>query len=285
MKFSILIANYNNGKYFKECYDSIMAQTHKNWEVIIVDDASTDNSVELIKKIIGDDSRFIFLENDINKGCGFTKRKTLEFATGKICGFLDPDDAITQKAVALSLSKYTSENIVATYSKITFCDENLKPQYNFEKIKKIYNNKYFFNCPIQINAFFTFRKSAYDKTEGINSNLSSAVDQDLYLKILEHGNPVFIRKNLYLYRRHLKGISQGSLKNNAKENFAKVIFDAFKRRKIEKINGVKVPEEFHGEDQIFKLLDYQNSIIYRLMLRFYLNKINIQKKLKNLYRK
>ena len=51
MKFSILIANYNNGKFFKDCYDSILAQEYKNWETIILDDKSTDDSVEVIKKI------------------------------------------------------------------------------------------------------------------------------------------------------------------------------------------------------------------------------------------
>ena len=56
VNFSILIANYNNGKYFKECYHSLINQTYENWEVIIIDDASTDNSVEIIESLIKDDS-------------------------------------------------------------------------------------------------------------------------------------------------------------------------------------------------------------------------------------
>ena len=66
--FSILIANYNNGKYFEDCYKSIIAQTYTNWEVIIVVDGSIDDSVALIKKNIGEDSRFKFYENSINHG-------------------------------------------------------------------------------------------------------------------------------------------------------------------------------------------------------------------------
>lgn len=264
MKFSFLIANYNNGKYFKECFDSIIAQTYKNWEAIIVDDASTDNSVEIISELIKDDPRFILLKNEVNKGCGFTKRKTLEHATGEFCGFLDPDDAVTAHAVERSLSEYTSDKIVGTYSKIMFCDGDLKPVSDYKKIKQVYNDKYFFNCPIQMNAFFTFRKSAYDKTEGINPELKSAVDQDLYLKVLEHGNPIFIKENMYLYRRHSMGISQDSSKSKAKTNFAKVIFDALKRRNIKAVNGQKVPKEFTDPEEIYNLLEYQNSIPYRL---------------------
>lgn len=267
MKFSLLIANYNNGKYFRECYDSIIRQTHTNWEVIIIDDCSTDNSVEVINKIIGDDSRFRMYENTENKGTGFTKRKAAELATGEICGFLDPDDALTEDAMSCSLEKYTIKDVVATYSKITFCDENLKPKFDYKKIKKIYNNKYFFNLPIQMNAFFSFRNTTYKKTSGINPHLTSAVDQDLYLKILEHGKVKFIRRNLYLYRRHNLGISQAGSKQKAKDNFAKVIFDTFKRRKITKINGKMVPESFNNPQEIFDLLEYQNSILYRIKLK------------------
>ncbi|QDP85533.1 glycosyltransferase [Chryseobacterium sp. SNU WT5] len=277
MKFSILIANYNNGRYFANCYNSILAQTHENWEVIIIDDGSTDDSVSIIENLIRDDDRFLFMLNDSNKGCGYTKRRTLELASGEICGFLDPDDAITANALELSIAQYKNNKIIATYSKITFCDENLEPVQDFKKIKKIYNSTYFFNCPTQLNAFFTFLKEAYSKTEGINPNLQSAVDQDLYLKILEHGNVVYIKENLYLYRRHNAGISQDLSKNKAKENFAKVIFETFKRRNIKKINGVKIPENYPGSKEVFSLLNYQNSIIYRLKLKVMILLQHLQK--------
>lgn len=264
MKFSILIANYNNGKYFADCYQSIISQTYQNWEAIIVDDASTDDSLEIIRNLTKGDPRFRIFTNEENRGCGYTKRKSLEFAKGEICGFLDPDDAITSDALEVSLKAYTDEKIVATYSKITFCDGQLQPLYDFKSIVEIYNDRYFFNCPIQINAFFSFRKSAYNKTHGINPRLQSAVDQDLYLKILEHGNPKFIQKNLYLYRRHNLGISQDSSKNKAKENFAKVIFETFKRRNLSKINGKKIPETYQNSQEIFDLLEYQNKIPFRI---------------------
>lgn len=73
--FSILIAQYNNGKYFEDCYKSIMAQTYPNWEAIIVDDCSTDDSVEQMRKIVGNDPRFKIFVNEENKGCGYTKRR------------------------------------------------------------------------------------------------------------------------------------------------------------------------------------------------------------------
>lgn len=265
MKFSILVANYNNGKYFKDCYQSIISQTYENWEAIIVDDGSSDDSIAIIKGIVQNDARFIIHEMHTNKGCGEAKRKCAELANGKICGFLDPDDAITPDALQISVNEHIKyKNIIATYSKIMFCDGNLSPKYDYAKIKQVYNHRNFFNCPIQINAFFTFKKEIYDKTEGINPDLSSAVDQDLYLKLLDHGNPKFIPTNMYFYRRHSAGISQDQSKNKSKDNFAKVILDTMKRRNITEINGKKIPKSFKNSQEIFDLLDYQNSIPYRI---------------------
>ncbi len=265
MKFSILIANYNNGRFFSDCYYSVISQTYSDWEAIIVDDCSTDNSLELIGNLIQGDSRFKIFTNESNQGCGYTKRRALELATGKICGFLDPDDALQEQALEFSVKEYREKNIVATYSKITFCDPKLNPVSDFKKIQKILNDRFFFNLPIQIHHFFTFKKAAYDETVGIDPTLKSAVDQDLYLKVLERGDVTFIPQNLYFYRRHAKGISQHISKVKAKKNFAKVIFEAFKRRGITEINGKNVPENYAQPQEIFDLLNYQNNIPFRLI--------------------
>ena len=70
--FSILVANYNNGCYLMEAIESVYAQTYTNWEIIIVDDASTDNSNELYEKL-SQDNRIHVYYNDKNMGCAFTK--------------------------------------------------------------------------------------------------------------------------------------------------------------------------------------------------------------------
>ncbi|RXM53219.1 MULTISPECIES: glycosyltransferase family 2 protein [unclassified Chryseobacterium] len=267
-KISILIANYNNGKYFPDCFASLMNQTYNNWEAIIVDDCSTDNSLEIIRELIKDDGRFLLLQNSLNKGCGFTKRKCVEHANGDICAFLDPDDALHPKALEESIIPYHStSNIVATYSKMMLCDEKLTSKEIFSSTKQIVNDRYFFNCPIQFAHFFTFRKDIYLKTSGINPNLKSAVDQDLYLKILELGEVKFIKKVLYKYRLHDGGISQHTGKKAAKNSFALIIHETMKRRNINYINHCKVPEDFTDADEIFSFLNYQTELSYRLKMK------------------
>ncbi|WP_027380938.1 glycosyltransferase family 2 protein [Chryseobacterium daeguense] len=263
---SILIANYNNGKYFQDCYESIISQTDDNWEVIIVDDCSTDNSVEIIKSLISTDERFKFFENEVNQGCGYTKRKCLELASGDFCAFLDPDDALVSHSLERCIQEFEkNDRIIAVYSQLVFCDGELNSNEVFSKIKQISNSKYFFNTPIQLSAFFMFKREAYLQTEGIDPSLKNAVDQDLYLKLLEIGDAKFIEEVLYKYRLHSNGISQQRSKQSAKESFAKVIHKAMKRRGLQKIQNKDVPAEYTNYKEIYDLLDYQTKIPYRLM--------------------
>ncbi|WP_062697738.1 glycosyltransferase family 2 protein [Chryseobacterium indologenes] len=266
IRFSILIANYNNGKYFKDCYASLISQTYGNWEVIIVDDASTDDSVEIIESIIKNDPRFRIYHNSSNQGCGYTKRECMKYATGEVCAYLDPDDALYADALEKTVQEFiNNSDVTATYSQMMLCDENLTPDKVYAGTKQIYNSRYFFNCPTQFAHFFTFKRATYLKTSGINPALKSAVDQDLYLKILEHGNVKYIKEPLYLYRLHSNGISQQSFKQGAKESFAKVIHETMKRRGIRKINNRKVPETYTNQQEIYQLLNYQTQKLHRLI--------------------
>ncbi|WP_435524096.1 glycosyltransferase family 2 protein [Chryseobacterium indoltheticum] len=125
VKFSILIAHYNNYDYFVECYNSILNQTHKDFEIVIVDDCSTDDSYQKIVELTKDNTKVKIFRNEENKGVGYTKRRCAEMASGEICGFVDPDDAITENALQISIENHTKDNVV-TYSKFHLCDSTLK---------------------------------------------------------------------------------------------------------------------------------------------------------------
>ncbi|MDM1062261.1 glycosyltransferase [Empedobacter falsenii] len=67
-----------------------MSSSIQNFELLILDDCSTDNSVEVIKSIIGEDKRFKLFQNEENKKAGYTKRRLVELASSEICGFFRP---------------------------------------------------------------------------------------------------------------------------------------------------------------------------------------------------
>ncbi|MEJ5050364.1 glycosyltransferase family 2 protein [Chryseobacterium culicis] len=276
INFSILIANYNNGNYFKECYDSLINQTYENWEAIIIDDASTDNSVEIIQSLIKDDSRFKLYHHSVNEGCGSTKAKCMKYAQGDLCAYLDPDDALYPEALEkVALEFMNRDDLAAVYSQMMICNENLVPEKVYAGTKQIYNNRYFFNCPIQFAHLFIFKRKVYLRTAGINATLKNAVDQDLYLKILEQGEVKYLKEPLYLYRLHSNGISQDKAKQSAKESFARVIHDTMKRRGIKTINHKVVPEIFTSSNEIFELLNYQTNKMHRLISKIKVTLDNI----------
>ena len=128
MKFSVLVANFNNGKFFRDCYQSILSQTYTDWEVIILDDKSTDDSLQIIREITGGDDRFRIFEHPHNEGVGVIKAKLIELATGDICGFVDPDDAILPKAIENAVAVFRNNpKTVLTYSMLMKCDKDLQP--------------------------------------------------------------------------------------------------------------------------------------------------------------
>ena len=278
--FSILVAHYNNYEYFKECYKSIIGQTFQNFEVIIVDDCSTDDSLEKIRNLVSKDHRFEIYTNEENKGVGYTKKRCIELANGDICGFLDPDDALLPNALQLSIDTHRKyENIVATYSKFYLCDENLKKTKLFPKTKKIKNRqKFFFNINLEVAHFFTFKKDAYLQTEGMTSQYRIAEDQDLYLKLYEIGDFYFINEPLLLYRLHGKGLSHDKQKTEERNKiWHKVLLNAINRRNISYIFGKKVSEIDNLPKFIFKKENTLLNKIKRLLNKYIPNDRHLHK--------
>lgn len=229
---SILVANYNNGHFFQDCYYSIISQTYQNWECVIVDDASTDNSVLLIKSIIGQDTRFSLYENETNKKCGYTKNKCARLATGAILGFLDPDDALVSNALAIMVEahyKNADAAIITSKFELVHLDMTFKESSN--RGGEIPHGASYLTYPsAALTHFATFKNVFYKKTNGIDIKMTRAVDQDLYYKMEEQGKHVFINKVLYRYRKHEESISsnQNSIKATYWHTYARI--RAYKRR-------------------------------------------------------
>ena len=93
IKFSIIIPVYNVEKFLRESLDSIVAQTFKDFEVICVNDGSTDNSLEILKEYANNDSRIKVISQE-NQGQGVARNNAIDIAQGKYLLFVDPDDFI-----------------------------------------------------------------------------------------------------------------------------------------------------------------------------------------------
>lgn len=110
MKFSIIIPNYNSEKYIEKCIKSILNQTYKNYEIIIIDDISTDNSVEIIKKILKKPHKLII--NKTKRLSGGTRNVGIAEATGEYIIQIDSDDWFIDNKVLEDINKYLINNPV-----------------------------------------------------------------------------------------------------------------------------------------------------------------------------
>lgn len=261
MLFSVLIANYNNGKFFKDCYDSLIAQTYDNWEAIIVDDASTDDSINVIKSIIGNDHRFTIYINNKNYGCGYTKNKCAELAKGEICGFVDPDDAILPVALTRMVEAHKANvDSSLVHSSFYYCDELLEIKSQFELAGPTRSNEMFTNLDGRVTHFASFKLSHYQDTGGIDKTLFRAVDQDLYLKLWEKGPFLFLNYPLYKYRIHNQGIASAK-GYHAFYYHLRALYAAEVRRKVSFENEVALQLEKRNvirEKEWFDLKNMEN---------------------------
>lgn len=205
--FSILIANYNNGKYLQEAIDSVFSQTYTNWEVIIVDDGSTDDS-EKIYESYRDDSRFHIFYNGENKGCAYTKHQCVLHAEGELCGYLDPDDIILSNALEVSVSLFNSQpDTVLSFSRLYICNEQLEILREGRPLYLKDGETYFEHKDYRPEHFAAFSRKAYLKMGGLDTTLKAGVDADLYFRLEEQGKLAISHEITYKYRLHSSSIT------------------------------------------------------------------------------
>ncbi len=227
--FSVIVANFNNGKFLPDLINSLYQQTYSNWEVIIVDDCSTDDSVKIIQSYV-EDERIKFYRHERNLGAGAAFKTAMDNSVGKVIGMLGADDALTKQALEIMVKaheKYPDASMIN--SDCFWCDENLNILHKFEHYKPLQPNQSLIRN-LTIGSFATFKRSAYSKTNGFDPDFKRAVDHDIYLKLDEVGTLEYIHEPLYLYRKNAIGISQNE--NGVKAaQFSKIAkINAYKRR-------------------------------------------------------
>ncbi len=207
---SVIIPVYNSEKYVKETIESVLKQTYQNFEIIIVDDCSTDNSCQIIENI--DDQRIQLIQLDKNSGVAVARNIAIENAKGQYIAFLDSDDVwISNKLdTQIDLLKGNQQTPMA-YTRITMIDANGKVIKDNCKIKKNISYSFLQKNTMIATSSVVINRSVVKEIE--MPNRKSAEDYSLWLSILKrYGNALGIDESLTLYRRHSSSISSSKLK-------------------------------------------------------------------------
>ncbi len=125
-KLSVIVAVYNTEKYLEKCLESLLNQTYKNIELIVINDCSTDNSLRILKQYAKKYSNIVLVENEKNRGLSYSRNTGLDHATGDYIGYIDSDDYIDSTYYENIMEKIVSENadMAITDMKIVYEDSS-----------------------------------------------------------------------------------------------------------------------------------------------------------------
>lgn len=139
---SVVIIVYNTSNYLEECIESVINQTYKNLDIVIVNDGSTDNSSEIVKKYLKKDSRINFIDRKINMGTMYTRQEGYKNSKGRYISFVDSDDFLKKEAIEKMYNDLINESVdfvksnFVKYKKGIFIDNKNVIKENFKIFKE-----------------------------------------------------------------------------------------------------------------------------------------------------
>lgn len=208
-KVSVVMPAYNSGRFITEAIASVLAQTYSNWELLIVDDASTDATAELLQNFRQDDRIKIFRFSE-NKGTQFSRNKAIEEASGDFIAFLDADDLWKPEKLYLQLQMMQTNKLPACFSSYELISENGQNLHtkiealsllSYQKLQKA-------NYVGNLTGIYDVRQLG----KVFAPDLKKRQDWALWLEVIRLGGAMYsIRESLAYYRVRKNSISGNKL--------------------------------------------------------------------------
>ena len=292
---TVYITNFNYSEYIEKSIRSVLSQTYKNIEIIIVDDNSTDRSKEILKKFIKHPKiKIIF--NKKNLGLLKSSNIAIKASSAKYIMRLDADDFLNKKIVEVFIKKMIKKpNIAMVYSDYYEVNSNGKKLGAIKQIN-LNSKKSIKDRPI-LAACCLFKKEALFSVNLYDESFTRQDGYDIWYKLLDNYDFEYVPKYLFFYRKHQNSLTKNDVslfktRTNILNKFAQKKFQKTKiliiipirNQKIEKRNYLKKiknkPIVFHTIDECLKikkkisiLLTTSDREIIKISKKKYKNKI------------
>lgn len=202
---SVIMPSYNTANYIGKSIESVLNQTYQNWELIIVDDCSVDNTDEIVNKFLKD-KRIKYLKNNKNNGAAISRNRAIKKARGKYIAFLDSDDLWEKNKLKEQIKFMKKNNYAFTYSYYEEIDEDgnklntrvLGPR----KITK--TGMYNYCWPGCLTVIYEVERIGLIQIKNIKKNN----DYAMWLKIIKKSNCYLYPHFLAFYRKRSGSISR-----------------------------------------------------------------------------
>lgn len=201
---SIIMPSYNSEKYIKDSVESVLKQTYPFWELIIVDDCSTDKTVEITESF--KDSRIKITVKESNSGAGFSRNIALKQASGKWIAFLDSDDVWSPTKLEKQIAFMVDNDYKFTFTDYRIClngkwEDCVRTSPNTINYRKIKRYCYFSTITVMYDA----EAVGLVQTNGIKKNN----DYAMWLRALKKVDAHRLDECLSFYIKHDNSISSG----------------------------------------------------------------------------
>lgn len=245
---SIVVPVYNSGKFIKETVETVKAQDYQNWELLLVNDCSTDNSKEEIKKYEKEDNRIRLIDLKENSGAAIARNTGMKEAKGKYIAFLDADDLWENTKLKKQIEFMQKNNYEFTYTGYEFADENGNKIGKVVKVPEKINYKQALKNTTIFTSTVIFNVDKLGKELISMPNVRRGQDTATWWKVLKTGIVAYgLQESLSMYRRSNNTLSSNKIKalkrtwnlyRNVEKlsffsslyNFAWYCFNAVKRR-------------------------------------------------------
>ncbi|RPG52902.1 MAG: glycosyltransferase family 2 protein [Flavobacteriales bacterium TMED84] len=198
-KVSIITPCFNSAEYISDCIDSVVNQTYQNWEMIIIDDNSSDQSVKLIKKKKSTEGRIKLIELEENIGSAMARNEAIKAAKGRFIAFLDSDDKWYSNKLSIQIDYMKTNKIFFSFTSYDIINNNGNPTNNVISVpEKITYNQYLKNTIIGCLTVIIDTKNI---SIPLMKDIRTSHDMILWLDILKNERYAFgLNKVLASYR-------------------------------------------------------------------------------------
>ena len=208
---SIIVPVYNAEKFITETVESVLRQTLEDWELILSENGSTDNTVELLKELEKRDSRIHVLLLGDNVGAAAARNAGMKAATGRYIAFLDADDLWKADKLEKELAFMKEKNAAFAFTGYEFGDEQAVPTGKIVRVPETLNHKQAMKNTTIFTSTVMFDTALIGKEKLEMPGIKSE-DTALWWKVLREGYLAYgLDENLVIYRRPGKSLSSNKM--------------------------------------------------------------------------
>lgn len=212
---SVIMPSWNTERFIAQSIESVIRQTYENWELVIVDDCSTDNTEEVVKGF--KDPRIKYFRNEKNSGAALTRNRALREAQGEWVAFLDSDDLWAPEKLEKMLGFMTEHNYAFAYHEYVKIDEDGKPLNIYVTGPDVVTERKMYNYGYP--GCLTFMYSAKELGLVQIKDIKKNNDYAILLQLCKKADCYLLKENLAQYRIRKKSISHDKFSKKFKSHY------------------------------------------------------------------